>query len=461
MAASSSLSSARRAVILSSTLMLILMSGAVAFAFTFHPLPTPPAPPKASVVIGQPNFNSSSQGMGKAQLGSPQFIAVDGAGNLWVSDYQNGWVTEYTPPFSNGQSATLEVGAANFSAGGCTSGNPLCEPAGIAFDQAGNLWAADGQNASVQEFKAPLSIGEGRSVLLGGEYLSSTPTPKSFGPAGLAFDSSGNLWVADSAANRVLEFVPPFTSHEAASLVIGQPNFTTSSNAVNQSKLSSPNALAFDSSGNLWVADTYDNRVLEFRAPFSNGESASTAIGQPSLLSTSQNTSQTTMSQPDGVAFDTHGNLWVADTGNNRIAEFVPPFSTGMGASVIIGQDSYFYSGSGVDQRSVYGPDSIAASSGGNLWVADTGNDRVLLFENPSSASSVSTTTSQISLPSQTQTSATQTASVATGSTTAATSSGTGGGVPEFPYQITLIGVMTLALAATYVLARRHTGRAD
>jgi sugar lactone lactonase YvrE len=292
-------------------------------------------------------------------------------------------------------------------------------------------------------------------VLLGGEYLSSTPTGTGFAPAGLAFDQSGNLWVADGNSNRVLEFAPPFMAHEAASLVIGQPNFTTSSNNVNRSMLSNPNSLAFDHSGNLWVADTYDNRVLEFKAPFSIGESASIAIGQPNLLSTVENTTQSTLSQPNGVAFDTHGNLWVSDTNNNRIAEFVPPFSTGMTASVIIGQDSYFFSGAGVDQSSLYGPQGIAAGSAGNLWVADTGNYRVLLFVDPSVASAASATTTQATSASQAQTSATQSSSGV--DTTTAISSSTGGsGVPEFPYQATVVGVFTLALAATYLFARRH-----
>jgi len=405
------------------------------------------------VVIGQTGFNSTAQGTERDQLGSPQFIAVDNSGNLWVSDYQNGWVTEYTPPFTNGESAALEVGAANFSWSGCATGNALCEPSGIAFDASGNLWAGDTQNASVQEFKAPFSIGEGSSVLLGGEYLGGTPTRTGFEPAGLAFDQSGNLWVADGGSNRVLEFTPPFSAREAASLVIGQPNFTTSSNNANQSMLSNPSSLAFDHSGNLWVADTYDNRVLEFKTPFSNGESASIAIGQPNLLSLAENTTQSTLNQPDGIAFDTHGNLWVVDTGNNRVAEFTPPFSTGMDASVIIGQDSYFYSTAGVDQSSLYGPDSVAAGSGGNLWVADTGNYRVLLFVDPSSAATVSTTAEASSAP-QAQTSSAQ-ATSSVGTTTEALSS-SGQGVPEFPYQAALVGIFTLVLAASYVLARRR-----
>jgi hypothetical protein len=252
----------------------------------------------------------------------------------------------------------------------------------------------------------------------------------------------------------------------AASLVIGQQNFTTVSNNNNQSRLDSPGYITFDSSGNLWVSDTYDNRVLEFKAPFSNGESASLALGQPNLSSTAANTTQSTLSYPQGLAFDSHGNLWVADESNNRIMEFVPPFSTGMNATVVIGQTSYFYSGPSSGNSSLYDPWGLAAGPNGNLWVDDSGNYRVLLFNDPASAASSSTTTTTptITVPptsatssqtttSQTQTSATSASSVAT-ATSSATSSAA---VPEFPLQISLAVTFTLVLAAVYVFMRRRT----
>ena len=418
-------------------------------------------------MIGQPNFNASSGGTGPAGIGSSDYLAVDGSGNLWVSDSSQGWVAEFTPPFSNGQSAAMEVGAKNFSAGRCTTGNPLCEPSGIAIDPSGNLWAGDGQNASVQEFKAPFSLGESSSVLLGGYYLDHPPNATNFGANGLAFDSSGNLWVVDGSFNRILEFTPPFTNREAASLVIGQPNFTTNSNTNNQSSLNSPDFITFDHSGNLWVSDTYNNRVLEFKTPFSNGESASIALGQPTLSSTAANSTQSTLNGPEGLAFDTHGNLWVSDSSNNRIMEFVPPFSTGMGATVVIGQTSYFFSGPGTDQSSVSDPHGLAAGPNGNLWVDDSENYRVLLFTDPASAATASTTTSTAFTPttpvtsttsqaasSQAQTTTTSSSSAASATSTSASS----GGIPEFPFQFALVSILTLVVAGAYLFTRRRNG---
>ena len=436
--------------------LLVLSSMGAVFSFT--PPPTPPPSPKASVVIGQADFNSSNQGTWPAGIGFSTYIAVDGSGNLWVSDYQNGWVMEFTQPFTNGESANLEIGAANSSAGSCTTGNPICEPSGVAFDPSGNLWVGDGQNASIQEFQAPFSSGEASSVLLGGFYLNHSPNATAFGPAGLAFDSSGDLWVADPGHNRVLEFTPPFTTRGAASLVIGQADFSSNSNSNNQSMLNEPNQMTFDQSGNLWVADSGDNRVLEFKAPFSNGESASVSIGQPNLLSTAGNTTESTLSNPESLAFDSHGNLWVADSDNNRVVEFVPPFTTGMNATVVIGQTEYFFQGLGTDQSSLYDPEGIAAAPGGNLWVDDAENYRALLFVDPASAATSTTTSTSFTFTLPTSSEST-TAPSTTTSQVQTTSGGatTSQAVPVFPYQLAAVGAFVLVMAGAYALLRRRT----
>ena len=224
---------------------------------------------------------------------------------------------------------------------------------------------------------------ESNLVLGQNDLTSSAPEAPPTGltaPSAVAFDSSGNLWVADWGNSRVLEFKAPFTTGEAASLVIGQTDFASSGSAITSTGLFYPSGLAFDSSGNLWVVDSDDCRVLEFTAPFTIGEAASLVIGQTDFTSSGCETTSTGLRYPSGLAFDPSGNLWVVDSGNNRILEFTAPFTTGKAASLVIGQTDFTSGGWATTSTGLTGPIGLAFDSG-NLWVADSSNNRVLEYQ--------------------------------------------------------------------------------
>lgn len=253
---------------------------------------------------------------------------------------------------------------------------------------------------------ASLVIGEPDFLTRGGGNATANPTDLS-SPGGIIFDSSGNLWVADSAYNRVLEFKAPLSTDEAASLVLGKPNLTASTDAcyysliVNPSCLDNPAGLAFDSSGNLWVSDSTNARVLEFKTPFSNGENASIVLGRNNFTTGNSNDATPSASTLNsaigglgGLTFDSSGNLWVTDSGWNRVLEFQPPFSNGEAASIVIGQQNFTsgvyanYPGCQLGQAcptasSLQGPDDVKFDSSGNMWIADATPFRVLEFKAP------------------------------------------------------------------------------
>jgi sugar lactone lactonase YvrE len=193
-----------------------------------------------------------------------------------------------------------------------------------------------------------------------------------------------NYAVADTINNRVLIYNIPFSTDESASVVLGQANFTSNAYpAAAANTFYYPISVAADSSDNLYVAD-YDNcRILQFKPPFTNNMSASVVIGQASPTASTCAAGASTLSYVSTVAIDGDGDLWVADYASSRIVEFVPPFSNGMSASLVIGQTSL--SNSGCNQGlgaptastlcDLWG---INFDSSGNLWVADEGNERVL-----------------------------------------------------------------------------------
>ena len=342
----------------------------------------------ASIVIGQKDFTSAKAATSQDGLNFPVYVVFDGSGNMWVGDTSNNRVLEFKPPLSTGMQASLVIGQPNFTARApaTTQSGLRWGPAllGLAFDSSGNLWVADNQNNRVLEFKPPFSSGMAASIVIGQrDFTTAYPRVSRdglHGPSAVAFDPSDNLWVVERQGNRVLEFESPFSNGMNASLVIGQPNFKAFASSTTQSGLGGyPFDLAIDSSGNLWVGDTENNRVLEFRPPFSDGMNASLVIGQTSFATKISSVTESGLTGPLGLAFDPTGNLWVGN--GNRILEFQPPFSTGMSASVVIGQKHFTESTPfATTENGLAGSGHPGFDPSGNLWVPDINNHRVLEF---------------------------------------------------------------------------------
>lgn len=198
---------------------------------------------------------------------------------------------------------------------------------------------------------------------------------------GLTFDPNGDLWVADSQNNRSLEFTPPFYNNMNAAVVIGQPSFQRTKAGTTANELNYPMYITFDHSGNLWISDSDNNRLLEFQPPFFNGMKASIVLGQQNFTASFDNTTRNGLSYPGQVAFDSLGNLWVPDGGNGRILEYQPPFTTGMNASLVLGEPDFTHrycdpTWFGVqlhcsNHSSLKGPAEVAFDQQGNLWAPE------------------------------------------------------------------------------------------
>jgi len=360
-------------------LVLTLVSVVVAQAYAFT------TGQSASLVIGQPDFTSSSIHNTETGLAYPYAASFDSAGNLWVVDLGYNRVLMFKPPFKDGMAASLVIGQEDFTHSYvATTQTGLNYPWGLAFDASGNLWVADHNNNRTLMFKPPFATGMAASLVIGQpDFISGsghTTQAGLNGTAALGFDALGDLWVADNGNNRVVMFKPPFATGMAASLVVGQVDFTHGSFGTSQSQFYRPMGLAFDASGDLWVVDEVNSRVLMFKPPFSNGMAAGLVIGQSNFVSGSYATTQTGLFFPLGVAFDPSGNLWIADDANQRVLRYTSPFLTGMGASLVIGQTDFTHRYSGTTQTALWQPYGLTFDGLGNLWVVDNQNSRVLMF---------------------------------------------------------------------------------
>ena len=241
-------------------------------------------------------------------------------------------------------------------------GAEFSTPQGVALDSRGgelHLYVADMNNHRVLAWRDVPAFRRGDPAdLVVGQLTAYSHRPLGLGsrglqaPIGLAVDAiSGDLYVADFGNHRVLRFPAPFEADTLGEpdAVYGQPGFDSrgpNAGGVNAQSMSGPQAVAFDPQGNLWVADSGNNRILRFpRAVLDMPQpSADLVLGQPDFTGNAQNAggpvSARGFASPAGITFDPEGNLYVADYVNARVVKFAVPLVSNQAASLALGQPS-------------------------------------------------------------------------------------------------------------------------
>jgi len=280
----------------------------------------------------------------------------------------------------------------------------LRTPEGVAIDPvSGKIFVADTGNNRVLRYasRSALTNGANPEAVIGQVNFSAASANQGFAspsqsslskPIDVFVDADGSLWVADSGNNRVLLFLGAagLFNTPSADRVYGQPDFTTATAAPTASKMANPSSICVDPAGVLWVADTGSHRVLAFKnaAILSNGANADRVLGQTDFTSNSAGTSQSKLFNPMGVAADAT-NVWVVDTSNNRVLLFTNfPTINGMNASLVLGQTNYTAATAPPTSDSSFNTPTGVAITGTSIWVADSGNNRVVRFDGAAALSS-------------------------------------------------------------------------
>ena len=365
----------------------------------------------AKSILGQSDPGTTTSNTGSAPLASPNSLAapVDVKlapnGDIFVADSGNNRVLKFP---SGTKSATLVWGQTDFISNGANEIKPgsINAPFKMAIDYTAApyaLYVSDTANNRVLIWRDSVRFrnGDPADLAIGQPSLrtaapnvdspsSSKPTATSlFQPAGIALNPyDGTLYVADAGNNRVLRYPRPVSQSGRITpdAVIGQVDFTSSASAlVSASSLNGPLGVAFGQNGDLFVADTGDNRVLEFPSGAGTGSSAIRVYGQPSFTSAvrpSQASAQT-LSSPEGIAVDQGSNLYVADPGATRVVIYSNTqqnaSQAGTPASFVLGPNFPSAGGNGA-ASSFKAPVDVAVDSNGNIYVSDSGNNRVLIF---------------------------------------------------------------------------------
>ncbi len=376
----------------------------IALAFGSHAVMAASGDAAADRVLGQSTFEHNQPNQGSSATDSslwyPAGVAVDKpSGRIFVSDRRNARVQSWphAATFSNGA-------AADFSIMWDGSGLLKLDPVSTATDSTGNLYIADLINNRVLVYPpftttVAFVIGQVLSTTNSNNQGLSAPTASTLsGPFSVATDASGHLFVADQTNNRVLRYTLPITTNnQPADLVLGQGNFVSGAanrgGTPDRNTLFLPQGVEVDQAGSVYVADTWNHRLLKFVAPLSNGMDASLVLGQADYVSGVANrggaypTAQT-LNNPVGIAVDDRGRIYVADCNNHRVLGYSPiGMVDGAAAQFIFGQPDFGsaqYNPSAPPTASALAfPKGVAVDSAMNVYVADNFNHRALGYDLP------------------------------------------------------------------------------
>lgn len=347
-------------------------------------------------VIGQEDFTSNTSGLSDRKLNQPNDVSTDaGTGKVFIADFINHRVMRWASvsAYENGEAAEAVLGQPDFeTADANTSATGMNSPIGVEVDGDGILWVADTGNNRILRFDSASEKVSGAAAdgVLGQSDFDSSgnaTTPSGLNsPQKVAIDSNGNVFVADTGNSRILVFLDAANAMNgtAASIVLGQENFTSPGVVAGQDGVFAPRGVAIDSMDNLFVADTGNNRVLRFdsAATKSSGDDADGVLGQQNFTDTSSDTTSATFKLPYDVALDRDDRLWVVDTSNFRILGFTGAagLPDGSEADLVLCQDDFTSSESGTAVNRMSSGRGVGVSAAGEILVADFPNHRILVF---------------------------------------------------------------------------------
>jgi sugar lactone lactonase YvrE len=338
------------------------------------------SPGVGNVVPGVDNSGSADGPGAVARFNKPTSIAIDAMGNLFVADAANDTIRKITPAGAVTTLAGLARTPGSTDGGGANA--RFNNPTSLAIDSEGNLFVADTGNNTVRMI-TPAGVVTTIAGLAGsaGSGDGAGAAARFNGPQGIALDSVGTIYVADSENNTIRKISSSGVVTTLAGLA---PNSSTGSTdaAGYDARFSAPLGIALGSAGNVIVADTNNNTIRQITA----AGVVTTLAGSAGDAGSVDGTSAARFNQPTGVAVDSFGTIYVADRGNHIIRAIAPSGNvrTFAGAAGIAGSAD-----GPVARARFFSPSGVAVDSGGNLLVADTGNHTIRRITPAGSVSTV------------------------------------------------------------------------
>jgi hypothetical protein len=258
---------------------------------------------------------------------------------------------------------------------GVAASATLANPSAVAYDAGGNLYLADAQNHVVREVLKSGQIttiaGTGLEGYGGDNGVATSAYLDT--PMGVAVDSSGNLYIADSHNQRIRKVTGGIITTIAGT---GAAGYSGDGGAATAAQLSLPSAVTIDSNGNLYIADTNNQRIRKI-----TGTAITTIAGNGEESYAGDGTTATTaaLDLPTGVAVDATGNVYIADRNNQRVRIVTPAgiISTIAGSGPASFSGGFSGDGAPATAAVLAKPTSVSVDGAGNIYIADTDNQRI------------------------------------------------------------------------------------
>jgi hypothetical protein len=343
----------------------------------------------ADVVIGQTNMTSRSQGLSSTKLNWPNDVKCNGS-KLYIADTYNHRVLVYNSvPTTNGAAADLVLGQTNFTNNTSgTTASTMQFPKRLSIVN-GKIIVSDNMNdRSIIWNSDPTSNGQAADLVLGQPNFTTNTTTYSASSLsdGTAVSYGQTFLHSDTGRDRILGWNSfPTSNNQAADFVLGHLDFTSNNmpNSPDPSSLLGYSHHLFTDGTRLFVSDSSHNRVLIWNSlATARTQWADIVLGQPNMNTTLENyggLSASSLKYPVGVHFD-GTKLYVADTGNHRVLIWNSlPTTNNQAASVVLGQTNFTTATTGTTASTMNGVTNVVLN-GGKLYAADSSNHRVLVW---------------------------------------------------------------------------------
>jgi sugar lactone lactonase YvrE len=321
---------------------------------------------------GSPGFSGDGGLATSPQLFEPVAVAFDDAGNLFIADRSNQRIRKID---TSGIITTVAGnGTRGFSGdGGLAIQAKLNNPSSLATDSAGNLFISDSDNQRIRKVDTSgiiTTVAGNGSYGFSGDGDAAITAQLAY-PAGITVDNAGNLFIADAVNDRIRKVdTSGIITTVAGSNLAG---FGGDGDSAVEARLNSPADVAVDGAGNLFIADTWNSRIRKV----DTSGIITTVAGDGSFGFGGDGSSATTaqLQRPASITVDDIGNVFIADTINNRIRKV----DTNGTITTVAGKGTRGFWGDGgtAIRAELNFPGSIALDGTGNLFIADYLNHRI------------------------------------------------------------------------------------